>query len=272
MTRHAVVGVLMVLSLIPASVFAQAGSVVPRGPDGKPDLTGTWQGGSTLRGSWDDANAGFGVGGSGKNPDVPPVIGSNERPAGREAAPYQEWAAKKVLESFNKRAIDDPTSRCLPPGVPRSVMLGLFPQKIVQTTKEIVVLYEYMHTFRMIPLNAQHPDDVLASYMGDSVGHWEGDTLVVDVIGFNDKTWLAGTGTFHSEALHITERYTRVDRDQINYEVTMDDPKVFTKPWKLTSTLMLREGTRVQEYVCAENNLDPANFEKLLKEGVQIGR
>jgi hypothetical protein len=271
MKRHVVIGALMV-ALIPATVFAQARTPVPRGSDGKPDLTGVWQGGSTVRGSWDDANAGFGVGGSGKNPDAPPVVGSNERPAGREGAPYQEWAAKKVLESFNKRAIDDPTSRCLPPGVPRSVMLGLFPQKIVQTPKEIVVLYEYMHTFRMIPLNAKHPDDLIPSYMGDSVGRWEGDTLVVDVIGFNDKTWLAGTGTFHSEALHITERYTRVDRDQINYEVTMDDPKVFTKPWTLTSTLMLREGTRVQEYVCAENNLDPANFEKLLKEGVQIGR
>jgi hypothetical protein len=272
MTRRVIVGALMVLSLIPASAFAQAGSAVPRGPDGKPDLTGVWQGGSTLRGSWDDANAGFGVGGSGKNPDAPPVVGSNERPAGREGAPYQDWAAKKVVESFNKRAIDDPTALCLPPGVPRSVMLGLFPQKIVQTPKEIVVLYEYMHTFRMIPLNAKHPDDVLASYMGDSVGHWEGDTLVVDVIGFNDKTWLAGTGTFHSEALHITERYTRVDRDRINYEVTMDDPKVFTKPWTLTSSLMLREGTRVQEYVCVENNLDPANFEKLLKAGAQISR
>jgi hypothetical protein len=271
MKRHVVIGALMV-SLIPASVFAQARTPVPRGSDGKPDLTGVWQGGSTVRGSWDDANSGFGVGGSGKNPDAPPVVGSNERPVGREAAPYQEWAAKKVLESFNKRAIDDPTALCLPPGVPRSVMLGLFPQKIIQTPKEIVVLYEYMHTFRMIPLNAKHPDDVLPSYMGDSVGHWQGDTLVVDVIGFNDRTWLAGTGTFHSEALHVTERYTRVDRDRIDYEVTMDDPKVFTKPWTLRSTLMLRVGTRVQEYVCAENNLDPANFEKLLKEGVQITR
>jgi hypothetical protein len=271
MKRHVVIGALM-LSLLPASVFAQARTTVPRGSDGKPDLTGVWQGGSTVRGNWDDANSGFGVGGSGKNPDAPPVLGSNERPAGREAAPYQEWAAKKVLESFNKRAIDDPTALCLPPGVPRSVMLGLFPQKIVQTPKEIVVLYEYMSTFRMIPLNTKHPDDLLPSYMGDSVGHWEGDTLVVDVIGFNDRTWLAGTGTFHSEALHVTERYTRIDRDRIDYQVTMDDPKVFTKPWKLTSTLMLREGTRVQEYVCAENNLDPANFEKLLKEGVQITR
>jgi len=272
MKRHVVVGGLMLLSLIAASAFAQRGSSVPRGPDGKPDLTGVWQGGSTVRGSWDDANSGFGVGGSGKNPDAPPVVGSNERPAGREAAPYQEWAAKKVLESFNKRAIDDPTALCLPPGVPRSVMLGLFPQKIVQTPKEIVVLYEYMSTFRMIPLNAKHPDDLIPSYMGDSVGHWEGATLVVDVIGFNDKTWLAGTGTFHSEALHVTERYTRVDRDRIDYEVTMDDPKVFTKPWTLRSTLMLRDGTRVQEYVCVENNLDPANFEKLLKEGAQITR
>jgi len=271
MKRFVVVGALMV-SLIPASVFAQARTPVPRGADGKPDLTGVWQGGSTVRGSWDDANSGFGVGGSGKNPDAPPVVGSNERPAGREAAPYQEWAAKKVLESFNKRAIDDPTSRCLPPGVPRSVMLGLFPQKIVQTPQEVVVLYEYMSAFRMIPLNAKHPDDLLPSYMGDSVGHWDGDTLVVDVIGFNDRTWLAGTGTFHSEVLHVTERYRRVDRDRIDYEVTMDDPKVLTKPWTLTSTLMLREGTRVQEYVCAENNLDPANFEKLLKEGVQIAR
>jgi len=256
----------------PGALFAQTKSAVPRGPDGKPDLTGVWQGGSTIRGSWDEANAGLGVGGSGKNPNAPTVLSSNDRPAGREGAPYQEWAAKKVLESFNKRGIDDPTSLCLPAGVPRSVMLGLFPQKIVQTPKEIVILYEYMNAFRTIPLNAKHGDDLLPSYMGDSVGHWEGDTLVVDVIGFNDKTWLAGTGTFHSDQLHITERYTRVDKDQINYEVTMVDPKVFTKPWTLRSTIMLREGTRLEEYICAENNIDPAAYEQLLKAGVKIGR
>ena len=253
-------------------LFAQAKSDFPRGPDGKPDLTGVWQGGSTIRGSWDEANGGLGVGGSGRNPNAPATPSSNDRPTGREAAPYQEWAAKKVLESFNKRGIDDPTSLCLPPGVPRAVMLGLYPQKIIQTPKEIVILYEYMNVFRAIPLNAKHPDDLLPSYMGDSVGHWEGDTLVVDIIGFNDKTWLAGTGTFHSEDLHITERYTRVDKDQINYEVTMVDPKVFTKPWTLRSTIMLREGTRLEEYVCAENNVDPASYERLLKEGVKIGR
>ena len=151
-------------------------------------------------------------------------------------------------------------------------MLGLFPQQFVQTPKQIIILYEYMHTFRVIPIGGKHPDDFIPSYMGNSVAHWEGDTLVVDAIGFNDKTWLSGTGTFHSEDLHITERYTRVDKDRIDYEVTMEDPKVLTKPWKLTSSLMLREGTRLEEYICAENNLDPARYEELLKAGVKITR
>lgn len=244
----------------------------PRAADGKPDLTGVWQGGSTQRGSWEETNQGAGVGGSGRNPAAPVVLSSNDRPDGREAAPYQPWAAQKVLEAFNRRGIDDPTARCLPAGIPRTVMLGLFPQQIVQTPKQVVILYEYMSAFRVIPLNAPHRDDLIPSYMGDSVAHWEGDTLVVDVIGFNDKSWLAGTGTFHSDELHITERYTRVDKDQINYEVTMDDPNVFTKPWTLRSTLMLREGTRLQEMVCAENNIDLDRYEKLLTDGVKFSR
>ena len=249
-----------------------AKSTVPRAPDGKPDLTGVWQGGSTQRGTWEEANGGTGVGGSGRDPSAAVALSSNDRPAGREGAPYQPWAAQKVLEAFNRRGIDDPTALCLPAGLPRTVMLGLFPQQIVQTPKQIVMLYEYMSVFRVIPLNAKHPDDLIPSYMGNSVGHWEGDTLVVDVTGFNDKTWLAGTGTFHSAALHITERYTRVGKDQINYEVTMEDPNVLTKPWTLRSTLMLREGTRLEEYVCVENNLDPERYEKLLKDGVKFTR
>jgi hypothetical protein len=252
--------------------LASAQGTVPRASDGKPDLTGVWQGGSTQRGSWDEANGGTGVGGTGRNPAAPVVLSSNDRPAGREGAPYQDWAAKKVLESFNRRGIDDPTAQCLPGGLPRSVTLGLFPQQIVQTPKQIIILYEYMNVFRVIPMNAKHPDDLIPAYMGNSVGHWEGDTLVVDVTGFNDKTWLAGTGTFHSEALHITERYTRVDKDRINYRVTMEDPKVLTRPWTLESSLMLREGTRLEEYICAENNLDPARYEQLLKDGVKITR
>jgi hypothetical protein len=251
---------------------APAKSSVPRASDGKPDLTGVWQGNSTQRGTWEEANGGVGVGGTGRNPSAPVALSSNDRPSGREAAPYHPWAAEKVLEAFNRRGIDDPTTFCLPAGLPRTAILGLFPQQIIQTPQQIVILYEYMSVFRVIPLDAKHPDDLIPSYMGNSVGHWEGDTLEVDVIGFNDKTWLAGTGTFHSEALHITERYTRVDKDQIDYEVVMDDPNVLTKPWTLRSTMMLREGTRLEEYVCAENNLDPARHEKLLKEGVDFRR
>ena len=247
-------------------------AAIPRTAEGKPDLTGVWQGGSTQPGPWDEANAGLGVGGSGRDPNAPVVGSSNDRPAGREGAPYQDWAAEKVLEAFNRRGIDDPTGRCLPAGIPRSVMLGLFPQQFVQTPTQLVILYEYMSTFRVIPFGTQHPDDLIPSYMGNSVARWEGDTLVVDVIGFNDKTWLAGTGTFHSDALHIVERYTRVSRDRIDYEVTMEDPNVLTKPWTLTSSLMLREGTRLQEYVCAENNLDLERYEQLLRNGVDFTR
>ena len=128
----------------------------------------------------------------------------------------------------------------MPAGLPRTVMLALPANR--SNAEQIIILYEYMSVYRVIPLNAKHPDDLIPAYMGHSVAHWDGDTLVVDVVGFNDKTWLAGTGTFHSEALHITERYTRVDKDQITYDVTMEDPKVLTKPWTLHSTLMLREG------------------------------
>lgn len=266
---------LMLVAAWSVAVVAQAPSTqagVPRTANGKPDLTGVWQGGSTHPGNWEEANAGTGVGGSGRDPNAPFVGSSNDRPAGREGAPYNEAAAKKVLESFNRRGIDDPTSRCLPAGIPRSVMLGLFPQQIVQTPTQIVVLYEYMSAFRVIPLNVEHPDDMLPSYMGNSVAHWDGDTLVVDITGFNDKTWLAGTGTFHSDALHIVERYTRVSKDRIDYEVTMQDRNVLTKPWMLRSTLMLREGTRLQEYVCAENNLDLDRYERLLRSDVDFKR
>jgi hypothetical protein len=265
---------LLAAGLLLASLMAAQNaskSRVPRAANGKPDLTGVWQGASTQPGSWEEANAGLGVGGTGKDPNAfatPPTTDLN----GREPPPYQPWAAKKVLESFNIRAIDDPDARCLPPGVPRIANIGLFPMQIVQTPQQIVILHEYMSVFRVIPLNTKHPDDLLPSYTGNSVGHWEGDTLVVDVTGFNDKTWIGPAGTFHSDALHVTERYTRINKDRINYDVTLEDPKVFTKPWVLHSSMMLREGTRLEEYVCAENNLDPGRFEELLKNGVKLER
>jgi len=175
----------------PKQAAAQKSSAVPRTASGKPDLTGVWQGGSTQRGSWEEANGGTGVGGSGRNPAAPVALSSNDRPAGREGAPYQPWAAKKVLEAFNRRGIDDPTSRCLPAGIPRTVTLGLFPQQFVQTPTQIIMLYEYMNVFRVIPFASKHPDDIIPSYLGSAIARWDGDTLVVDSIGYNDQTWLA---------------------------------------------------------------------------------
>ena len=236
---------------------------MPRTADGKPDMTGVWQGGSNRVGTWEEANS-------------PPPVGSGPaRAAGgraaaplppRQPAPYQDWAKAKVQESFDRRGIDDPMARCLMAGIPRSTTVGLFPLQIIQTPTQVIMLYEVFHEFRVIPLNAKHPDDIEPSYMGDSVGHWEGDTLVVDVIGFNDRTWIGATGTFHSEAMHVTERYTRVDYNRINYDVTVEDPKVLTKPWIIHSSIMLRPGTRLREYECAENNTDIQHYEQLLKD------
>jgi hypothetical protein len=262
----------LAIPLLVMAAPAQKKSPVPRLANGKPNLTGVWQGGSTTRGSWEEANSGNGLGGTGVNPNGAAVLSASDRPANREPAPYQPWAAEKVLESYKIRGIDDPTARCLPPGIPRTSLLGLFPTQIVQTPDMIVILYEYMNATRVIPMSAKHADDLVPSYMGDSVAHWEGDTLVIDVTGFNDKTWLIGTGTFHTDKLHVVERYTRIDKDQINYDVTMEDPGVLTKPWVIHSNLMLREGTRLQEYVCAENNLDPGHYEDLLKNGIKFTR
>ena len=106
----------------------------------------------------------------------------------------------------------------------------------------------------MIPFGSEHPDDMLPSYMGNSVARWDGDTLVVDVVGFNDKSWLAGTGTFHSDALHIIERYTRVSPDVISYEATIEDPGVFTRPWKISMSLYRRREANAQllDFKCVE--------------------
>lgn len=221
---------------------------VPRAADGKPDLSGVWQPGSDRVGTWEEANQGSGV---------------TNSPARRAPKPpYQPWAAQKVLESINRRNVDDPAARCIP-----ELRLGagsLYPNQFVQTPKLIVLLLEDRHVFRLIPIDEKHRDDVDPSYLGDAVGHWEGDTLVVDVIAFKER--LVGSN-ISTDALHVVERFTRVDYNTINYEAIVDDPKALTKPYTITSKYMLRVGTRLQEYVC-ENNQDPAYYEELEKKGL----
>lgn len=175
--------------------------------------------------------------------------------------PYQPWAAEKVKERRENKLKDDPEARCLMPGLPRIVNMPM-PMEIIQTPQEVAILYEAFHSFRVIPTDGRgHIDKKqMASdglYLGDSVGHWEDDTLVVDVTNFNDVTWLDNSGGIHSDALHVTERYRRPDRDTLIYQATLEDPKVFTKPWTVNWTLKLRPGERLMEYECLENNQDP---------------
>ncbi len=149
---------------------------------------------------------------------------------------------------------DDPVLKsCLPPGTPR-IYLQPFPMEIVQTPKETLLLYEYDHTVRRVFTDGRkHTDDITPTYMGESIGHWEGDTFVVDTLGFNDKTWLDRDGHVHSDQLHVLERFHRTDRDNMQLDITMEDAKALAKPWVTQLFFQLRPQWDVQEQVCTDN-------------------
>ena len=258
--RAAAVLVLYVLIAPLSAGQTEAVRPAPTAPDGKPDLTGVYQA-STRRGAWDAETPGDQPGvPSPRSPGIVVATGP------REPIPFTPEARVRAQEILNRRSIDDPAGYCLPLASPRITNVGLFPVQFAQTPTQVIILYEYLWLFRVVPIDGRpHPDDMEPSFMGDSVGRWDGNTLVVDVVGFKPGSWLLG-GLVASDALRLTERYTRVDRDQLSYEVTIDDPKVLTKPFTQRSTLMLREGTRLREYSCAENNLDPKVYERMLKD------
>jgi hypothetical protein len=239
----------------------QAGAIkpTPRARDGKPDLSGVYQASNRRGKEWDAQTPGDAPGQPAQLPQ--PNAGTNV--AEREAIPYKPETLARAQEILNRRSVDDPAARCLPLASPRVTAVSLFPIEFVQTPTKLVILYEYLWLHRSIPIGGKHPDDADPSFMGDSVARWDGDTLVVDVTSFKPGGWL-GNGFVHSDALHLVERYTRVDHDQMKYEVTIEDPKVLTRPFKQWNNLMLREDARLREYSCAENNLDPQLYDKLL--------
>jgi hypothetical protein len=157
---------------------------------------------------------------------------------------------------------DDPVLRdCLPPGTPR-IYLQPFPFQIVQTPKEVIMIFEYDHTVRQIFTDGRpHPEDVTPTYMGHSVGKWDGDTLVVDTIGFNEKTWLDRDGIPHSDQLHIVERFHRTDRDNMVVDLDIQDPKALLKPWDTQLNFQLKPEWDLEELACTDNNAFK-NFEK----------
>lgn len=187
----------------------------PRTADGHPDFSGMWiTAYAQIRNT---------------NPRAPqaPEVGNRY--------PYQPWAAAKSKELYED-ANTDPLLHCLPYGEPR-VWGGPHPVQFIQTPGQMAILYEKDTTFRVFPTDGRpHLADADPSYMGDSTAHWDGDTLVVDVTNFNDKSWLGGEGdgSFHSDAMHVIERITRPDMNNLNVELTIEDSKVFSKAYTNT--------------------------------------
>jgi len=228
---------------IPDRPKAEHPRPTPRLTDGHPDL-------GNDKGAWNPriiANiAGLGPGGPARSP-VEKIV----------EVPFQPWAKTLYEQRLANLAKDDPEGQCLPPGIPR-MMATPFPFQIYQFPGRVIFVYEGgAHVWRVVYTDGRkHPADPNPSYLGDSVGHWDGDTLVVDAIGFNDRTWLDQDGHPHTESLHVIERYTRTDEDTLHYEATIDDPKAYTKEWTTSYTIPWAPGTELLEYICQENNKD----------------
>jgi hypothetical protein len=244
---------------MPAS--AQPAGRIPRTPDGKPNLNGIWQTMNTA--DWDlQAHAAqqslvLDLGAEGAEPGGLGVVEGGE-------IPYLPAALAKKKENYANRLKADPEIKCYLPGVPRATYLP-YPFQIFQSEKYMAIAYEYDSAFRNIYLKdpGPAPND---SWMGQSYGKWEGDTLVVDVTGMDERSWLDRAGDFHSDALHVVERYTMVNPDIINYEATIEDSKVFSRAWKISMPLYrhTEKNAQLLEFKCVEfvEDLLYGQFEK----------
>jgi hypothetical protein len=235
-------------ALVPIPVAGQAAGnqaqsyTAPKNALGQPDLSGIWQ--------ISDSSLAY---------NVEPHTATYKAPAGRGAivdppngmVPYLPAALAQRQENYKNRATLDPLEKCWKPGVPRLTFLNL-PFQIVQSPDFVTIVYEYIHNSRTIYFNRKEHHDGLDFYNGDSLGRWEGNTLVVDVGHFNGQTWLDASGNHHSDALKVEERYTRTDPDFLTYEVALTDPNVYSRSWKM-SALLYRHKERnfkILEYEC----------------------
>lgn len=227
------------------SAFGQAtqSPTIPRLSDGKPDLNGIWQA----------------VGGADVN--LQDHIADKYAPAAQSVVtehtiPYLAAAWKKRQDNYEKRNSDDPqTAKCDLPGVPRITYAHNLPFQIFQKPDgdKLTLLYEYAEAHRFLYTNGTpHPQGHINWWLGDSRAKWEGDTLVVDSVDFNDLSWFDHAGDYHTEDLHVVERYTLVDPDHIAYNVEIDDPKIYAKPWHIDILLYRRKEKDFQllDYVC----------------------
>jgi hypothetical protein len=250
--RNITIGLLVVAAAFTLGVRTtpgQTGVVMPRTADGKPDFNGIWEAMNTANWDIQDHAARQGpvvaLGAAYSVPAGQSVVEGNE-------IPYKPEALAKKKENAQKWMSRDPEVKCFMPGVPRANYMP-YPFQIVQTPTQVLMAYEFATAARTIYMNskAEAPVD---SWMGWSRGSWDGDTLVVDVTGMMPDTWFDRAGNYHSDALHVVERYTPLTRDAISYEATIDDPNVFTRPWKMKMPLYRRldKNAQLLEYKCVE--------------------
>src|SRR5262245_41793132 len=238
----------LVLALLTVAGQQQTAYRAPRTKDGKPSLYGIWQ--SINSANWDieahSAAAGppaLGVLGA-----IPPGVGIVEG----GTIPYKPEALAKKKENFEKRWTEDPEARCYLPGIPRFVYMP-FPFQIIQSTDQIVMVSEYKQALRTIYMTNHKPAPA-DSWMGWSNGRWDGETLVVETTGFNDRSWFDRAGNYHSDALKVVERFTATSPDHLSYEATIEDPQTYTKPWKVSMPLYRRmeKNLQVLDFRCVE--------------------
>jgi hypothetical protein len=215
----------------------------PRLADGKPDL-------GNGKGAWNPRTivnlSGTGTGGPNRSP-VEKVI----------EIPFKPEAKKLYDEHQGNLQKDDPEAKCLPPGIPRMYATP-FPFQIFQQADRVIFIFEGgTHIWREIYTDGRpHSKDPNPTYLGEAIGQWEGDTLTVDTIGFNTRTWLDQDGHPHGEQLHAMEKFTRLNELSLRYEVTIDDPEMYTKPWTTSFLIPFVPGGELYEYICQENNVD----------------
>lgn len=232
---------------------AKPAAAIPRTPEGVPDMQGTW---FTNAGAaaWDieEHPSGLGIQGG---PSI--IVDTPDK-----KIPYQPWALEHRKDLIENHAYDDPQAHCYASGVPR-VNYAPFGFQIHQSKGMVAMTYENFHLFRFIPTTPKpHLPGLFKLFMGDSRGHWEGDTLVVDVTNQNGKTWLDMASNFTSDALHVVERYRMIDANTISYEARMEDPKVYTRPWTMAFTIRREQtpGYELMELACWEGERDLIHY------------
>jgi hypothetical protein len=236
----------LIVLLLPFA-HAVAKDRIPRLPGGKPDFSGIWQTTSA---------ADFDLEPHSARKDAPPgpgIVAGN-------VIPYLPAALEQKQKNFEQRDVADPRLKCWMLGTPRGIYYPE-PFQVFQRDRDLTIVFEFGQSVRTIHTNATlHPrvtDNEF--YLGDSRGHWEGDTLVVDVTDFNDETWLDRAGNFHSPQLHVVERWTFLDRDTIDYKATLEDPNVFSRPWNIEVILHRHREPNFQliENYCFTLDFDP---------------